>query len=180
MEEIPKAFVKVLVSALVRLYFYEDQELSFEDILDQADGRSSLTREDLSKLCEHYYKSLKSLSAHNPTDPLSYLSELKHTSAEVAGISEVWNEEKQTILRKKIEKRDTEWNVKGQPSWSIDIQTFGKFTESSAIPVANFKFDLFKQDKDRTLQFSAEKQSLSVLLSSLEQASLYLSSNLSS
>lgn len=180
MAEIPKAFVKVLVNALVKLYFYEDQELSFEDILDQADGRSSLSRQELSDLCQTYKKSLNALSTHNPTDPISFLTELNHTSSEAAGISEVWNEEKQTILRRKIEKRDTEWNVKGEPSWSIDIQTFGKFTESSAIPVVNFKFDLYKQDKERTLQFLAEKESLATLLSSLEQASLYLSSNLSS
>ena len=180
MEELPKAFVKVLVSALVRLHFYKDPEISFNDILDQADGRSSLSRQDLITLCQTYITSLQSLFTNNPSDPIPFLTSLHHSSTESAGISEIWLEEKQTILHKTIEKHDTEWNVKGEPSWSIDIQTFGKFTESSSIPVANFKFELNKQDKDKTLQFSVEKDCLAVLLTSLEQANFYLSSSLSS
>jgi hypothetical protein len=180
MEEIPKSFVKVLLSALIRLHFYEDQELTFDDILDQADGRTSLSRQELSQKCSEYLRCLTSLSSSNPSDIDTFLSSFPVSEHERLGLAEIWQEEKQTILRKKLEKHDTEWNVKGEPSWSIDIQTFGKFSDSTSIPVANFKFDLFRQDKDRSLQFSVERESLAVLLNSLEQASLYLNSSLSS
>jgi hypothetical protein len=82
-------------------------------------------------------------------------------------------------MEKYLEKRDTEWNVKGEPSWSIDIQTIGKHTESTTVPVANFKFDLIRGEKDKTLQFAVDKPGLSQLLLALEQANLYLGSNLS-
>lgn len=180
MDEIPKSFVKVLSSALIRLNFYHDQELTYEEILDQADGRTSLSRSNLSDKCSTYLQCLTSLSKSNPSDIDPLLSSFNLTDQEKSGLSEVWQEEKQQIIRGKLDSHETEWTVKGEPSWSIDIQTFGKYSDSASIPVANFKFDLSRQGKDKTLQFSAERESLAVLLSSLEQASLYLNSSLSS
>lgn len=180
MEELPKSFVKALASALVRLEFLKDSELSFEDILDQADGRSALSRNELQELCQKYLKAFKAISSENPLVLSDFLSIYEFSSNELRGIEEVWTEEKGVIIKKHLESRETEWNVKGEPSWSIDIHTIGKNTESTTLPVANFKFELSKPQKDKTLQFSVEKPSLELLLTALEQANLYLSSNLSS
>ena len=180
MEDLSKSFLKALLSALIRLEFYEDSELSFDDILDQADGRSSLSREGLKGLSNKFLQSVRSLASENPQVVSEFLDSYEFSTNELASVEELWAEEKGVILRKHLDKREIEWNVRKEPSWSIDIQTIGKNTESITLPIANFKFDLNKSDKDRTLQFSVEKNGLAQLLTALEQANLYLSSNLSS
>ena len=180
MEELQKSFVKALLNALIRLEFYEDSELTIQDIVDQADGRSNLQRSDLEKLTKKYISTLREISSENPSETAEFLSSRGFFSSEIIAFEETWTEEKGIILRKHLDKREIEWCVKGEPSWSIDIHTIGKNTESITLPVANFKFELSKQEKEKTLQFSVEKNGLVSLLTSLEQANLYLSSNLSS
>jgi hypothetical protein len=180
MEDLPKTFIKVLLSALIRLEFYHDAELSFEDILDQADGRSSLSREGLSSLCTKYVQTLRSLAQENPSNLQDFLASSHHSSAEISAIEEIWAEEKALVLRGLLDKREIEWTLKAEPSWTIDLQTIGKSTETTSVPVVNFKFDMARGGQERTLQFSVEKENLGLLLNALEQANLYLSSNLSS
>jgi hypothetical protein len=180
MEELQKSFVKALLNGFVRLLYHKDSELSFEDIIDQALGRNSLSRQDLESLSKKYISILKDLVSENPSSASQFLSGYGLTANEAIALEETWNEEKGAIFKSHLEAKEIEWSVKGEPSWSIDIQTIGKYTESTTLPIVNFKFDLIKQSNEKNLQFSVNKNEISQLLSALEQASLYLNSNVSS
>ena len=108
MEEVSKNFVKVLLSALIRLEFYEDSELSFEEIIDQADGRSSLSRDQLIIISKKYLQVFSDLSVKNPLNLTEYLEPFAFSVNEASAIQEIWAEEKGLILRKLLHKREIE------------------------------------------------------------------------
>ncbi|CAG9328222.1 unnamed protein product [Blepharisma stoltei] len=173
-EQLSRPLLKAYIDALVRLHFYEDSELSLNDILEQLDGRTSLTKPQLENLAKAYISLIEQLLQNNPSDVKEFLTSKNLNETEVLVLAGIWAEHKGFIIRKHLESREVEWKVKTEPSWNVDVVTLGKDTESLSEPLATMNLKLAKENSSKILQFSMYKSEIAILLSALEQAEAIL------
>lgn len=84
-EQLSRPLLKVYIDALIRLHFYEDAEMSLQDILDQLEGRSAMSKSQLEQSAHNYINLIENLLQNNPREIKEYL-ESKGMSETEAGV----------------------------------------------------------------------------------------------
>jgi len=165
---LPKAVFKVLANAIINLDYFDSEDLTYQEILEQVQERTSESLEKLEELIAKFRKTLKTLTQENPPDTLEFIKDQGFQGELLEVFVDLWEEHKEALVNSLVKKKVGEWQLRGEPSWNVDVQTLGRKTETSNEPFCNLRFPVQKFQEKSFLEFSLDKEMLNSLIETLE------------